>query len=141
MALQHPGWSPGGRIPDSHQTIRAATDYLAAIGTPVDVVERDHVALHDMHTLSALYVPHAQGRIIAPAEEPAAVRREGNIEYSGSMPVQHCAIASLLHVPQPDRFIKAGAGNYAPIWAPLRGMHRSGVPRKGLSLASAIDIP
>src|SRR5712692_8867282 len=88
MAAQQPGWGQALHLPDGHQRIRACTGELSTIRTPGDVVERDRVALHDVYTLPPLHLPHPQGTIFTATEQAAAVRCEGDIVYTGGMPVQ-----------------------------------------------------
>ena len=108
MAAQHPGWRPpssSGHLPDGDQRIRAATDQLRAVWTPVEVVEGGLEALHHTHALRTFDLPQPQGAIVTATEQVTAIGGEGQAVHVAAMPLQHRPRAALLAIPQPDRVV------------------------------------
>ncbi len=74
VAAQQPGRLVASHVVDRHQVVGAAAGQQAAVGAPVDIIERDSVALDHAHTLLAGDIPHAQGAILAAAEQCSGCR-------------------------------------------------------------------
>ncbi len=141
MAAQHTWWLPTGHIPDGDQRIRAATDQLRAIWTPVEVVEGGRVALHDAHALPTFDLPQPQGAIVTATEQVAAVGGEGQAVHITAMSLQHGPQGAELPIPQPDGVVKAATGQRASIRTPGHALHPLRMPRERLETAPTLDLP
>src|SRR5437588_3482281 len=58
-----------------------------------------------------------------------------------AMPLEHRSIAARLHVPEPNRRIKASAGHRPPIRAPRHAKHQAPMSLKCLETAEAFHVP
>src|SRR5690242_15072221 len=110
MPAQHSERGSTVRIPDGDQLISAPTDYSCTVWAPIDIIERDSVALHGVDAPSTSHVPDAQGAIFTTTDQVTALRRKGKIEYVIGMPMQRGPIATSLDIPQPDCFVITCAG-------------------------------
>src|SRR6266568_4295491 len=93
MAVQHPERGPAIHIPDTDQLISTPADQSRAVWTPVNIVEGDGVATHDVDALSTHYVPYTQSAIFTATEQPAVIRCESKAVHAGGMPMQNSPIA------------------------------------------------
>src|SRR5207253_261052 len=105
------------------------------------IIQRDRIALDDMHAMPALDVPHSQSPIFTATEQVAAVGREGDAIHMAAMPKQCCAIATSLDIPEPDRIIQASTSHRASIGAPGHTIYRAALDSYRLYVHPGSRIP